>query len=680
MRPDILYPLFTGVDSLKGVGPQAFKRLKNMGLKTILDLLFHLPTEMINRRKPPYLTCAVKVLEHIKPYSTKAPYKIVCSYPGGLLDIVFFNYKKDYLIESLPEGAERFISGKVETFGNRLQMSHPDYITKDKSLIPLDEPVYPLTQGITNKMMENYARQALRILFPLPEWQSDETLRRQSWSSFENALKTLHNPTEMPSLLSKERLRLAYDELLAGQIALALVRHKIKKKAGVPMKTTGALRNELLKTLPFHLTGAQLRALGEIDADMAEPFRMIRLLQGDVGSGKTIVGLLAMLNALENGKQAALMAPTDILIRQHATTLSRFCRGIGIEPVLLTGREKGKRRQEILEEIASGKARIILGTHALFEPDVVFKDLGLAIIDEQHRFGVEQRLALTHKGKNTDILVMTATPIPRSLALTFYGDMDISKIDEKPANRQKVDTRVFSIKKEKEILEGLKKQVADGAQIFWVCPLIEETEKSDLASATARFECLKALFGTRVGLIHGKMKDAEKDTLMQAFIDKKLSVLVATTVIEVGVDVPDATVMVIEQAERFGLAQLHQLRGRIGRGEKKSVCLLIYNNFLSDIARKRLETMRATDDGFIIAEEDLKLRGAGDVLGVRQSGLQSFKIADLTVHSPFLSMARAEAVNILKNDPTLSSEKGQALRLLLFLFNKTEEMQTLSAG
>ena len=455
---------------------------------------------------------------------------------------------------------------------------------------------------------------------------------------------------------------------------------EFSKEAGTSIKPTGVLRNELLKILPFHLTKAQEKALFEIDTDMSEPFRMIRLLQGDVGSGKTVVGLMAMLTALENKKQAVLMAPTDILIRQHAETLNRFCRGLNLNIALLTGREKGKKRQEILERIASGEAHIILGTHALFENEVVFKDLGLAIIDEQHRFGVEQRLALTRKGKNTDILVMTATPIPRSLALTFYGDMDVSKIDERPANRQKVDTRVFSVQREGEIIASLQKQVAEGSQVFWVCPLIEETEKSDLASATARFENLKSVFGDKVGLIHGKMKGSEKDALMQDFIDKKISVLVATTVIEVGVDVPNATVMVIEQAERFGLAQLHQLRGRIGRGDKKSACLLIYNGFLSDIARKRLETMRSTDDGFIIAEEDLKLRGAGDVLGVRQSGLQSFKVADLTTQYNLLFDARAEAMEILTKDPTLTSEKGQKLRLLLHLFNKTEEMQTLSAG
>ncbi len=684
MRPSLLFGLFSGLDTISGVGPKSLKLFQKLCGNTILSSLFHLPLMIVDRTKMPFVTTKVTVLSHEKPRSRKQPYKIHCQTDKGVLDIVFFNYRKDYLIDQLPENAVRIISGQVSSFSGRLQMTHPDYIVeeKNKADIPLIEPVYPLTQGVTNKMVQRILKTSLKCIPDLPEWLDEDFLKQQKWTSFKESLIKVHHPlcSNDVSPTHPARMRLAYDELLANQLALALVRRKMRKLKGISLPGTGKLTNALLSVLPFELTNAQKRSVQEIHYDMNEPYRMMRLLQGDVGSGKTIVGLLAMLKAVESGYQACLMAPTDILVRQHEATLRKWCESLCVSVVLLTGREKGKKRREILSRISDGTAQIIVGTHAVFQENVEFQKLGLVIIDEQHRFGVEQRLALTQKGAQVDVLVMTATPIPRTLALTYYGDMDISKIDEKPPTRKPIDTRVLSVDRMEETIQKLRDTIEQGAQVYWVCPLIEETEKSDLANATHRFETLEKVFPGRVALIHGKMKGPQKDALMQDFIDKKTDILVATTVIEVGVDVPAASIMIIEQAERFGLSQLHQLRGRIGRGSTKSTCLLMYQTPLSFTAKKRLEIMRKTEDGFIIAEEDLKLRGAGEVLGTRQSGLQSFKLADLEYHASLLAIARDDAKLVLNTDPSLSSPRGQALKNLLYLFNKDNEIKTIHSG
>jgi ATP-dependent DNA helicase RecG len=516
----------------------------------------------------------------------------------------------------------------------------------------------------------------------LAEWIDGAYLRRQGWPTWRDALCQAHAPTGEGDLspMAPPRQRLAYDELLANQLALALVRASLRKLAGRAVGSDGPLRQKIVAALPFRLTGAQARSLAEIDADMGAPLRMLRLLQGDVGSGKTVVALLAMARAVEAGSQAALMAPTEILARQHLTTLETLAAGANLRFALLTGRDKGKARQKILDSLAAGDIDILIGTHALFQEGVDFRDLALAVIDEQHRFGVHQRLDLAAKGHAVDMLVMTATPIPRTLMLTAYGDMDVSRLDEKPPGRQAIDTRVLPLARLDQVTEGVSRAIGAGAKVYWICPLVEESEKLDLAAATERHAELAALLGPRVGLVHGKMKGAEKDAAMAAFSGDGLDLLVATTVIEVGVDVPAATVMVIEHAERFGLAQLHQLRGRIGRGGKSSTCLLLYGAPLSENAKSRLNILRDSEDGFRIAEEDLKLRGAGELLGTRQSGLPEFRMADLTQHGDLLATARDDARLILETDPDLQKPRGQALRTLLYLFERDAVVKTLRSG
>ena len=697
MRPSVLYPLFSSLENIKGIGPKASKLFKNlMGENRLIDVLFHKPTALKVR---PRLTKAqeikdgdlptfkVRIVSHTKPQTRKQPYRILCqiqSFKGCLLEIVFFNYRKDYLVQLLPEGEIRWISGAVEWYNGRLQMTHPDYITNelDEWKIPLIEPVYPLTAGLTNKMVEFAVRESIKALPLFPEWLNENLIKSNNWPTFNDALHQLHHPQTENDLTNqnKARQRLAYDEILAGQLALAIMRTRLKKQKGNALQGTGVLTEGLKKALPFELTNAQKRVIGEIATDMASDFRMNRLLQGDVGSGKTIVALFAMLQAVESNAQSALMCPTDILSRQHYKKIAEFGKILGIEVVLLTGREKGKNRAELLEKIANGSAQIVIGTHALFTADVVFKNLKLVIIDEQHRFGVEQRLFLTQKGLTPDLLVMTATPIPRTLALTYYGDMDLSAIDEKPAMRQRTLTCVIPAKAKEETIQKLKSLLDKGQQIYWVCPLVEESEKSDMANATDRFNELAQYFPNQVGLVHGKMKGAEKDAVMQSFVNKEISILVATTVIEVGVDVPSATVMIIEQAERFGLAQLHQLRGRIGRGSEKSTCILMYDYPLSEVAKKRLEVMRQTDNGFVIAEEDLKLRGAGEVLGTKQSGLENLRLSDFELQAELISTARQDALQIIQTDPMLQSPRGQALKNLMYLFEKDIYIQTILAG
>ena len=659
----------------------------------IAELLWHLPTDIIDRSFQPTIaeappgriaTLTVKVETHEKPHNPRQPYRVRCRDGSGTIDLVFFHAKGDYLERVLPLKATRLISGKVERFHGQAQMTHPDHILDPAApeKMRLIEPVYGLTAGLTLRVVQKAIDGAVKRAPELPEWCDADYLRRQGWAAWHAALVTTHNPQKIEDTFpdSKPRERLAFDELLANQLAIAVMRGKTRKLPGRAIKPKGELRAKVMAQLPFKLTGAQLNALAEISADMAAPSRMLRLLQGDVGSGKTVVALIAMLDAVEAGGQAALMAPTEILARQHLATLTALTKDSGVEIALLTGREKGRAREAVLEGLAGGRIGIAIGTQALFQDQVEFKDLALAVIDEQHRFGVEQRVALSDKGRGVDILVMTATPIPRTLLLTSYGDLDASRLDEKPAGRQKIATSALPIERIAEVETAVKRALTKGAKIYWICPLVEESEDSDLKAAEERFTELKAIFGAKVGLVHGRMKGPERDKAMAEFAGGGIDLLVATTVIEVGVDVCDATIMVIEHAERFGLAQLHQLRGRIGRGDKPSACLLLYTPPLAETAKARLSILRESEDGFRIAEEDLRLRGPGEVLGTRQSGEQQFRIADLAIHGDLLAAAGDDARLILARDPELETPRGSALRTLLYLFERDAAVRYLRSG
>lgn len=672
------------------------KRVEDLAGPHVADLCWHLPAGLVDRRYQPKIadakegeiaTIKVNIGSHIAPPSgnKRLPYRVWVNDDSGDMPLVFFHARPDYLHRMLPEGETRIISGKIEMFQDAPQMSHPDHILTEAELdnLPLVEPIYPLTQGVTQKVLQKAVRAALKQLPELPEWQDPAWLAKEGWDSFNQTLERAHAPKELEDLeaISPARCRLAFDELLANQLALGLVRLRMKKQPGREIVGTGLLRKKIEDATPFSLTNAQNMALAEIDGDLKAPWRMLRLLQGDVGSGKTIVALLAMASAIEAGTQAAMMAPTEILARQHLETLSPLCEAAGISLALLTGREKGKTREALLEALATGEIDILVGTHALFQDDVTFKNLSLAVVDEQHRFGVHQRLQLSSKGgAGTDVLVMTATPIPRTLTLTAYGDMDVSRIGEKPPGRKPIDTRILPIERLSNMVDGLKRALASGARAYWVCPLVEESELVQATAAEDRYAFLKSVFGDVVGIVHGRMKAVEKDAVMQKFIAGEITVLVATTVIEVGVNVPEATIMVIEHAERFGLAQLHQLRGRVGRGSDKSSCMLLYQGPLSETAQARLKIMRDTEDGFIIAEEDLRLRGAGELLGTRQSGLPTFHFADLASHANLLAVAHDDARLIIERDPELKSERGNALRTMLYLFERDEAIRFIRSG
>jgi ATP-dependent DNA helicase RecG len=700
MRPAILNPLFAPLGSLAGIGPKQeklFQHLLGRGEASVrvIDLLFHLPSGTIDRRARPKLrdvasgqivTVAVKVDRHRPPPPNRprAPYMIYASDDTGDIVLTFFKARRDYLEKLLPVGERRYISGTAAIYDGMLQMVHPDRVVSEADLakLPLVEPVYPLTEGLGLNQVRRAAEAALARVPDLPEWQDPSWLARERFPAFGEALRIMHRPAE-PTDALPERLawsRLAYDELLAGQVALALVRAHLRRPAGRATPGTGHLRKKLIEALPFSLTPSQARAIHEIVEDLAKPERMLRLLQGDVGSGKTVVALLAAAAVVEAGRQAALMAPTELLARQHFNTVAPLAAAAGINVAILTGRERGAERSETLKRLAFGDIHILVGTHAVFQEDVEFRDLALAVVDEQHRFGVHQRLALARKGGAVDVLVMTATPIPRTLVLTYFGDMDISELREKPAGRKPIDTRTVPLERAEEVVEGVGRALAEGRRVYWVCPLVEESENVDLAAAEDRFAALQTRFGPLVGLVHGRMKGADKDRAMERFAAGETRLLVATTVIEVGVDVPEATVMVIEHAERFGLAQLHQLRGRIGRGAAHSTCLLLYKAPLGETARARLQVMRESEDGFRIAEEDLRLRGEGDVLGTRQSGLPAFKVARVEFHGKYIGAARDDAALVLARDPTLSRPRGEALRQLLYLFERDEAVRLIRAG
>ncbi len=700
MRPAVLNPLFADVTSLKGIGAKSAvlmsKLLRADGNEArLVDILFHLPSHLIDRRfrctisqlpVQGVATLEVTIGKHkAPPRGSRLPYRIEAYDDTGVMSLVFFATYADHLARQFPSGEKRFISGEISWYGAEAQMSHPDYVLNadEFSKLPLLEPVYPLTAGLSSKLLHKSAVAILGKFPQLPEWQDAEWLRRKAWPTMAGALAALHQPVEPSSLevMAPARFRLAYDELLANQLALLMVRTQMKRASGRRQPGTGKLRQAIVSRLPYALTDAQTRSGEEILADMASPNRMIRLLQGDVGSGKTVVALLALATVIEGGAQGALMVPTEILARQHMASISKLVEGLDLKVALLTGREKGKAREDIMQALRLGAIDLLIGTHALFQDGVEFNNLGLAVIDEQHRFGVHQRLALQAKSAEaTDLLVMTATPIPRTLALTVYGDMDVSKLDQKPPGRKPIDTRVMPLSRVDEVIEGLRRGLQAGARAYWVCPLVEESERVDSAAAEQRFETLAAVFPGRVGLVHGRMKGADKDAVMEKFKRGDISILVSTTVIEVGVDVPEASIMVIENAERFGLAQLHQLRGRVGRGAAKSSCLLIYQEPLGEMAKARLGIMRETEDGFRIAEEDMRLRGAGEMLGIQQSGLALFKMADLSVHGDLLAAARDDAQLVLARDPKLQSPRGEALRNLLYLFERDAAIRLLASG
>lgn len=692
MRPPVLYPLFASLASLPGIGPRYAKLYEKLCGPRVLDLILHTPADVLERRPVAHLgqagadicvTLTVTPTEHRAPSGRGKPWRIACADARGQpLTLVYFHAYSDQLAELLPVGQPRVISGKLEQQGLFLSMVHPDFVLHPNRAteIPQFEPIYPLTAGLSNRMVGKTIRRALERLPELPEWLDPALLQQKGWPAWHTALHALHHPTSAADLApaAPHRARLAYDEVLAHQLALAVVRDHKAAEPGFALRGTGVREAATRAALPFALTNAQERALREIRTDMAAPTRMLRLLQGDVGSGKTIVAFLAALTAIEAGFQVAIMAPTEILARQHAASMGEWAKAAGIHIAVLTGRDKGKARAETLARLADGSLHLVVGTHALVQESVQFHALGLAIIDEQHRFGVHQRLTLAAKGEAPDFLVMTATPIPRTLLLTAFSDMAVSQLDEKPPGRQPVHTSALPLERMEELYAHLGRAVRqDNAKAYWVCPLVEESELIDLAAATDRAESLKAALGERVGLVHGRMKPDEKDAVIQAFLDDQLDVLVATTVIEVGVNVPAATIMVIEHAERFGLAQLHQLRGRVGRGDRASACVLLYDPPLSKTAAGRLRIMRETEDGFRIAEEDLRLRGAGDVLGTKQSGLPSFRLADWEAHHSLLLTATKEARLILAQR---DRGRGTALQHLLALFEKEQAGDFLKAG
>ncbi len=699
MRPSLLDPLFAPVTSIAGIGPKQQKLYERLlgrdGGARVIDLLFHLPSGAIDRRNQPTLrdapldtvvTVAVTVDRHRPPppHRSRAPHLIYTSDATGDLIVTYFNMPKSYLEKLFPVGETRYVSGTVALYDGMLQMVHPDRVVhpKDFGNLPLVEPVYPLTEGLTVAQL----RKSLAVALPrtpiLPEWQDAAWIARQKWPSFKATIEALHRPGEPADVEADTPgwSRLAYDELLASQLALGMVRAHMRRPAGRPVTASGRLRARIIAALPYALTASQRLSIEEIVADLGRPQRMLRLLQGDVGSGKTVVALLAAATVIEAKRQAALMAPTEILARQHYATIAPLAEQAGLSCALLTGRERGAERGATLARLADGTLDLIVGTHALFQDEVAFNDLALAVVDEQHRFGVHQRLALARKGEAVDVLVLTATPIPRTLVLTYFGDMDVSQLREKPAGRRPVDTRTLPLSRLNEVVEAVGRAIRDGQRIYWVCPLVAESENIDLAAAEERFGMLKARLGNAVDIVHGRLRGSQKDAAMARFAAGETQLLVATTVIEVGVDVPEATVMVVEHAERFGLAQLHQLRGRIGRGAAASTCLLLYKAPLGQTAKARLAIMRETEDGFRIAEEDLRLRGEGDLLGTRQSGMPGFRVARIEVHGALIEAARDDAALILSQDPTLETPRGQALRHLLYLFERDEAIRLLRAG
>ncbi|MEL6518523.1 MAG: ATP-dependent DNA helicase RecG [Pseudomonadota bacterium] len=693
-RPETLFPLFAELTGLNGIGPRTAEHLAGLGVETPRDLLFTLPHSGVDRaRRPtiqglePPLTATVEVTvgRHMTATGRGRPYRVEVTDNHTSFFLVFFHAREDWLKRQLTEGARRLVSGKLELFDGVAQMVHPDHILppEEAADIPAFEPVYPLTAGVTQRAMFKASDAVLDRMPELAEWIDPGLKAREGWPDWAEAMRTAHRPASQAALdpNAPARQRLAYDELFAHQLTLSLARAAAQRQTGVASVATGALQRKVLAALPYRPTSAQTRAIAEIVGDLAQPLRMNRLLQGDVGAGKTLVAFMALLTVVEAGGQGVMMAPTEILARQHSASLQPLAESAGVVVELLTGRDKGAERAAKLGALAAGDIHVLVGTHAVFQKGVEFRDLRLAVVDEQHRFGVAQRMELGAKGQAVDVLVMTATPIPRSLSLAQYGHMDISILDEKPPGRKPVTTALISAGRMDEVTQHLRRALAEGRQAYWVCPLVEESEVIDMTAAEERFKRLRAVLGEGVvGLVHGQLPPAEKDAAMARFSKGETQVLVATTVIEVGVDVPNASIMVIERAESFGLAQLHQLRGRVGRGADASTCLLIYQPPLSETGRRRLEILRETEDGFRIAEEDLAMRGAGDVIGTAQSGLPRFRIADLERQAGLMAMAQADARKLLSDDPGLTGERGQAARVALWLMEQDRAIRLIKVG
>jgi len=699
-RPDLLTPLFKSLKSTKGVGPQLGALFaKFFGAPEgqdaiVLDVLMHMPSGVIDRRAQNGIayaevgsiaTLKLHIDEHIvPPRNSRSPLRIRAHDETGDITLIFFGARGGWVERQLPLGEIRYVSGEIGFFGREKQMTHPDYIVEPDKLssLPMVEPVYPLTHGLSSKILRKVIAEALDSVPIIPEWIPRDRLAIMNWPGFAQALGHIHAP-QRPSegdIVSPSRMRLAYDEYLAGQLALNLIRASMTKATGVARAFTGEIVPRVQAALPFALTEGQSAAIADIRADLEKPTRMSRLLQGDVGSGKTVVALMAMAMMAEDGAQSALMAPTELLATQHFRTLQPLAAKAGLGIALITGKMRAAERREALAGLADGSISIAVGTHALFQGGVDFHNLGLTVVDEQHRFGVHQRLALSDKGVRSDLLVMTATPIPRTLVLTHFGDMDVSVLREKPVGRQPIDTAILPISEYDRVIARLMARLEEGAQAYWVCPLVEESEILDVVAAEDRFADLKTTFGDQVALVHGRMSAADKQAAMDRFQSGEAQILVATTVIEVGVDVPNATIIIIEHSERFGLAQLHQLRGRVGRGSARSACLLLYSDPLSETAQQRLETIRKTDDGFEIAEKDLELRGQGDLLGTRQSGMPGYRIAVPDVHRHLLEMAHEDARSALERNPGLKGPEGEAIRTLLYVFRKDLAIPLIKAG
>ena len=693
-RPESLFGLFSKLTSLNGVGPKIATHFQQLNIEKPKDLLFTLPVSGIDRALKPSIrsynlpdtvTVTVTVGMHVPPRAKGRPYYVHVTDDETEFRLVFFHAREDFVKRQLPTGQRRIVSGKIELFDGMAQMVHPEHILMESEAgsFPPFEPIYPLTHGVTQKTFWKASRSALKLLPDLPEWIDPQLKLKEEWPDWKFAMEIAHTPGSILEISADTtaRRRLAFDELLAHQLTLSLARMGLRRKKGVVTVGNGKLRQRVLDTLPYDPTGAQLRSIEDIVNDLAAPLRMNRLLQGDVGAGKTLVAFMGLLTAVEAGGQGVMMAPTEILARQHLESLQPLAGEVGVQLEILTGRDKGRERKEKLAKIASGNIQIVVGTHSVFQEDVTFSDLRFAIVDEQHRFGVQQRLLLGTKGEAVDVLVMTATPIPRSLALTQYGDMDVSILNEKPPGRLPVTTATVSTSRMDEVVEKLRSAVQSGQQAYWVCPLVEESEVSDKTAAEDRFKRLRAQLGDNVvGLVHGQMPVADKDSAMAKFVAGETKVLVATTVIEVGVNVPNATIMVIERAEGFGLAQLHQLRGRVGRGAGASTCLLLFQPPMSETAERRLRIMRETEDGFRISEEDLAMRGAGDLIGTAQSGLPRFRIADLERQTALMETAHKDARALLTKDPDLTTDRGRAARALLWLTEQEKAIRLLSIG
>jgi ATP-dependent DNA helicase RecG len=693
MRPEVLMPLFAPVTVLPGVGPRLAEAIETLAGPRVIDLLWHLPAAVADRRftdriadaEPDMLaTLCVRVIAHQPPDRPRQPFRVLCSDASATLSLVFFHIDERYLSQALAVGTDCVVSGRIVRYGSHLQMVHPDYVVPAarSGSVPRVETFYPQSAKLPSRTIGRLIGSALERLPALDEWIDPALRANRGWTSWRESLVAAHHPQSDGDLsaLSPTRARLAFDELLANQLMLALTRQQLQQQPGHAMRSAGRLADAALRRAGFRLTPAQQQAIEDIRSDMTADVRMLRLLQGDVGSGKTVVAVLAMLHAVESGAQAAMMAPTEILARQHLATLQPLAEAAGVTVALLTGRAKPQERTAVQAALADGRVRIAVGTHALVQDAVRFQDLGLVVIDEQHRFGVNQRLDLAGKGENPDVLVMTATPIPRTLLMSAYGDMDVSRLTEKPPGRKPVDTRVISTERIDEVVAAVGRCIDTGGQVYWVCPLVAESEEVDAAAAEARYRDLQQAFGGRVGLLHGRMKTDAKEATLTGFRDGRLDIMVATTVIEVGVDVPGASAVVIEHAERFGLAQLHQLRGRVGRSDKPATCILLYQPPLNETARARLAILRETEDGFRIAEEDLRLRGGGDILGSRQTGLPAFRLADLVAHVDLLAAAQDHARVTLARDPHLRSRQGLAMRTLLHLFERTAAVRYLRSG